>query len=153
MIQLYGKEFLEEMATIYKSKEYGIGVSVNPDSHRIGNPYFKFYNNPKYASATKIIRIFFKQPGYTVHKDGKKLWKLNGDQKKLLIKILREESEQYDGYTNWDIAKYDWNCEYLEEQLNMKRYFNGEYDEIYSDNDGYVPSTLRMPDYSKLNVT
>lgn len=151
MIELIHEEFLDEMATIYKSKEYGIGVSVNPDSHRSGS-YFKFYNNPDYRRATKLIRITFKRIDYLIHPDSKELWKLNSKDKKLLIKILKQESGQHDGYSNWDIAKYDWNCEYLEEQLNMKKYFDGYYDEMYADNPGYVPSTLKMPDYSKLNV-
>lgn len=152
MIKLVLEEYLDEMATIYKSVEYGIGVSVNPDSNRQGNPYFKFYNNPNYTKATKIIRILFASPDYVYHKDGKQLWELNNKEKKLLIDILRQESNQYDGYTNWEIAKYNWNCEYLEVQLNMKKYFKGEYDEQYTSNAGYVPSTLKMPDYSKLTI-
>ena len=151
MIRLIYEEYLEEMATIYKSKEYGIGVAVNPDSRRSGNSYFKFYNNPELPKATKIIRILFKNPDYIIHHDEKQLWKLNSKEKKLLIKVLKEESVRYDGYTNWDIAKYDWNCEYLEEQLNMKKYFNGDYENIYSENPGYVPFDLKMPDYSKIN--
>ena len=150
MIKLIHEEFLDEMATIYKSVEYGIGASVNPDSKRSGNAYFKFYNNAEFLKATKIIRILFKKPDYAVRRDGKQLWKLNSKEKKLLIKILKQESVRYDGYTNWDIAKYDWNCEYLEEQLNMKKYFNGEYEDTYSNNPGYVPFDLKMPDYTKI---
>lgn len=150
MIKLVQEDYLVEMATIYKSRQYGIGVAVHPDSKRMGLSYFKFYDNPDYTQAKKIIRILFKSPDYTIHKDGKKLWKLNSDDKKLLVKILKQESSRYDGYTNWDIAKYDWNCEYFEEQLNMKRYFNGEYDEEYKDKPSYVPSDLKMPDYTKI---
>lgn len=36
MIRLVLEEYLEEMATIYKSKEYGICVAINPDSKRKG---------------------------------------------------------------------------------------------------------------------
>ena len=152
MIKLVLEEYLEEMATIYKSKEYGVCVAVNPDSGRSGNPYFKFFNNSDFRKANKIIRILFKKPDYVVHKDGKQLWKLNTKERKLLIQILKMESDSYEGISNWNAAKYDWNREYLEESLNIRKYFNGDYDELYKDNPGYVPSTLKMPDYSKLNI-
>ena len=150
MIRIICEEYLDEMATIYKNREYGILVAVNPDSKRSGNPYFKFYNNVSYDKATKVVRILFNYPDYVLHKDRMELWKLNSKEKKLLIKILKEESDMYDGYTNWDIAKYEWSLEYLEEPLNMAKYFKGEYDTIYKNNPGYIPSTLKMPDYTKL---
>ena len=81
MIKLVLEEYLEEMATIYKSKEYGICVAVNPDSNRNGLPYFKFYNDSDFRKAEKVIRIMFKEPDYVVHKDGKKLWKVNSGEK------------------------------------------------------------------------
>lgn len=152
MIRLVLEEYLEEMATIYKSKEYGVCVAVNPDSGRSGNPYFKFFNNSDFRKATKIIRILFKKPDYVVHKDGKQLWKLNTKEKKLLIEILNTESKQYKGYTNWEAAKFNWNYEYMEELLDIEEYYAGNYDELYKNNPGYVPSTLKMPDYNKLNV-
>lgn len=152
MITLILEEYLDEMATIYKSKEYSICVTVNPDSKRTGVRYFKFYNDPDPRQATHVIRILFNEPDYVVHKDGKKLWKLNTHEKKLLIKVLKEESSRYSGRTNWQVAMYDWNYEYLEEMINSDKYFNGEYDEMYKDVPGYVPSTLKMPDYTKLNV-
>ena len=71
------EEYLDEMATIYKSLEYGILVAVNPDSKRSGNPYFKFYNNVNYNKATKVIRILFNKADYVVHRDKIELWKLN----------------------------------------------------------------------------
>lgn len=151
MIKLLIEEYLDEMATIYKSKEYGILVAVNPDSKRSGLPYFKFYNSFDYNRATHVIRIMFKEPDYIVHKDSKKLWKLNSKDKKLLIKIMKEESNTYSGRTNWQAALFDWNFEYLEEMINADKFFNGEYDEIYASNPGYIQSTLKMPDYTKIN--
>lgn len=145
-------EVLEEMATIYKSKEYGILVAVNPDSHRTGNPYFKFFNSHDFFKATKVIRILFNEPDYVVHKDGKELWNLNSKDKKLLIKILNQKSKHYPSYTNWQVSKFDWNSEYLEEMLNIDEYYNGEYDDIYKDDPGYIPSTLEMPDYMNLVI-
>lgn len=152
MIRLVLEEYLEEMATIYKSKEYGIMVAVNTDSNRKGTAYFKFFNSSDYKKATAVIRILFNKPDYVYHKDGKQLWKLNSKEKKLLIKTLKEESGHFSGYANWDIAKYDWNREYFEDPLNMEKYFNGDYDDIYKNEPSYVPSTLKMPDYTKLNV-
>ena len=152
MIEPIYEECLDEMSTIYKSKEYGICVAVNPDSKRSGNAYFKYFNNSDFNKATKVIRILFKDIDYVVHKDGKQLWKINTKEKKLLIEILKKESNRYKGYTNWDAAKFDWNYEYLEEMIDSDLYFNGYYDEMYKDNPGYVPSTLKMPDYSRLNV-
>lgn len=152
MIKLICEEFLEEMATIYKSKEYGVLVAVNPDSRRIGIPYFKFYNNSNYNKADSIIRILFTKPDYIIHKDGKKLWKLNSSDKKLLMEIMNEESKQYKGFSNWEAAKFNWNYEYLEEMIDIEEYFYGDCDEKYSDTVGYIKSDLEMPDYTKLEI-
>lgn len=50
VLKIFIEEFLEEMATIYKSKEYNILIAVTPDSGRAGNPYFKFLNNSNYLN-------------------------------------------------------------------------------------------------------
>lgn len=150
MLKIVCEEFLDEMATVYKSREYGILVAVNPDSNRSGNPYFKFYNADNYNKATKIIRVLFKKADYVVHNDGKELWELNSKEKKLLIKVLNEPSQYYPDITTWQAAKFDWDREYLEEPLRLDRYLKGEYDEFYKDNPGYVSSYLEMPDYMNL---
>lgn len=150
MLKIFIEEFLEEMATIYKSKEYSILIAVTPDSGRAGNPYFKFLNNSNYLNADKIIRILFHKPDYIVHTDGKELWKLNNKDKKLLIKILNQHSKKYKEYTNWQAAKFDWNCEYLEEMLDIDEYFKGTYDEEYDTDPGYIRSDLEMPNYMNL---
>jgi hypothetical protein len=152
MIKLITEEFLDEMATIYKNKEYGVLVAVNPDSRRIGIPYFKFYNNSNYNKADSVIRILFTEPDYIVHKDGKKLWNLNSSDKRLLMQILQEESKQYKGITNWDAAKFNWNYEYLEEMLDFEKYFDGEYDKQYKDVVGYIKSDLEIPDYTQIEI-
>lgn len=152
MIKLMLEEYLDEMATIFKSKEYGICVAVNPDSKRKGIPYFKFYNSSDFNNADSVIRILFTKPDYVYHKDSKKLWKLDTKDKRLLVSVLKKESVRYKGYTNWQVAMYDWNYEYLEEMISIEEYFNGEYDEQYKNVIGYIPSNLKMPDYTKLNV-
>lgn len=152
MVEVVLEEYLEEMATVYKNKEEDVTVAVNPDSNRIGNPYFKFFNNSDFRKADSVIRITFDNSDYIIYKDGKRLWKLNTQEKKLLIKILRDESKQYKGFTNWEAAKFNWNYEYFEEMFDFEKYFNGEYDEEYKDDPSYVSSKLKMPDYTKLNI-
>lgn len=39
---------LFEMATVLRDTENNICITVNPDSGRIGYPYFKFFNNSDY---------------------------------------------------------------------------------------------------------
>lgn len=143
-------ENLNEMATIYKSREYSILIAVNPDSHRAGDPYFKFLNDSNYQRASKIIRILFNRCDYVIHNDGKGFWNLNNKDKKLLVSILNKSSTKYKGYNNWEAAKFDWNLEYLEELLDIEKYYKGEYDDIYKNDKGYISSTLTMPDYTKL---
>lgn len=38
------------------------------------------------------------------------------------------------------------------EMIDIEEYYNGEYDEMYSNDQGYIKSTLKMPDYAKLNI-
>ena len=85
-----------------------------------------------------------------MHTDGKELWKLNNKDKKLLIKILNQHSKKYKEYTNWQAAKFDWNCEYLEEMLDIDEYFKGTYDEEYDTDPEYIRSDLEMPNYMNL---
>ena len=143
-------ENLNEMAIVFKSREYSILIAVNPDSHRQGDPYFKFLNNSNYQRATKIIRILFNRCDYVIHNDGKELWHLSNKDKKLLIEILNKRSTKYKDYTNWEAAKFDWNLEYLEEMLDIDEYYKGNYDDKYRDDKGYIISTLKMPDYMNL---
>lgn len=52
------EELLEEMASVYMNDDGGPGVSVHPDSNRIGGSYFKYHNKPTLKKSTEIIRIF-----------------------------------------------------------------------------------------------
>lgn len=151
-MKLHIDEYLTEMATIFKNKEIGVILAVHPDSTKISGPYFKFANNPNYVQADKIIRILFNKCGYVVHHDGKELWRLNSSEKKELVKILNMPYKANKNYTNWQIAKYEWNYEYLENNLDLEDYYNGVYDETYKDDPSYVPSTLEMPNYLDLVV-
>ena len=150
MIKLIGEEFLDEMATVYRSSKYCVQVAVNPDSKRKGNPYFKFYNAVSRDKATKVIRILFRKPDYVIHTDSKKIWKLNSSDKKLLMKILNEPSSYYKNVNTWNAAKFDWNRESLEENFYIEDYLNGEYDNKFKDNINYLSSNLKMPDYTQI---
>ena len=145
-------EPLFEMATVHRDFENNVSVAVNPDSAKIGNPYFKFYNNTDYRKADKVIRILFNSPNYVIHHDGKQFLDLNGKEKKLLIDCLTQKSKKYKftGCSVWDATKFDWNYEYLGIDIEVDNYLNGEYDETYKDNPSYVSSTLNMPDYKEL---
>lgn len=153
MIKLINEDYLAEMATIAYNQHENIGICVSPDPGHIGDPYFKFYNSASYTSAKLLIRIYFKKVGYTIHKsDSKKPWKLNSKERKLLVKTLQDECDYVEDINNWDYAKLKWNTECLRLKLKIAKYFAGGYDEEYKDNPSYVPSTLKMPDYTKLNV-
>lgn len=73
MIRLFLEEYLDEMATICKDYQNDVCITVNPDSNRQRNSYFKFYNSANYKSATKVVRILFNSANYIVHQnvDGK----------------------------------------------------------------------------------
>lgn len=145
-------EYIYEMATVHRDTNENISVAVNPDSKKVGDPYFKFYNSVDFNKSTAVIRIMFNSADYTYHTDGKKLWKLNSKEKKLLVKTLKSESKKYRpfGFTVWDAAKFDWNYEYLQIDIEPEGYISGEYDETFKNNPSYVPSTLKMPNYLDL---
>lgn len=146
------QEPLFEMATVHRDFTNNVSVAVNPDSTKIGDPYFKFYNSTDYRKADKVIRILFNSPDFVVHQDIKEFWNLNGKEKKLLVDCLNTKSKKYKftGCSVWDATKFDWNYEYLGIDIEVDNYLNGEYDETYKNNPSYVPSTLGMPDYTKL---
>lgn len=52
-------ELLFEMATVHRDMNENISIAVNPDSKKIGDPYFKFYDSTDYTKAKRVIRIFF----------------------------------------------------------------------------------------------
>lgn len=145
-------EYLYEMATVHRDTTENISVAVNPDSKRVGDPYFKFYNDADFSKATAVIRIMFKSSNYTEHTDGKKFWKLNSKEKKLLVKTLESTSKKYRafGFMVWDAAKFDWNYEYLKIDIEPEEYISGDCDEQFKNNPSYIPSTFKMPNYLDL---
>ena len=73
------EEYLCEMAQFKPEgydDDFSILVAITPEN-RVGECYFKGYNNPKYSSATKVARISFIAPKLvTGHAEigGKKEW-------------------------------------------------------------------------------
>ena len=140
-----------EMVTIKRDIQNNKCITVNPDSNKEGNPYFKYYNHQSYNSATAVIRILFKEPGFVIHKnyDGKDFWNISVSDKKILMKILMSPYSANKNYTIWDYAKYQWNYEYLEVDIDFEDYVNGEYDDFYKDNPSYVSSKEQIKNYNQ----
>ena len=145
------EEALFEMATIKRDSRYNVCIAVNPDSTKEGNPYFKYYNHQSYRSADKVIRILFKEPGFVIHtnRDGKEFYNIGSHEKKILMKVLTSPYSANKNYTVWDNAKFQWNYEYLELDIDFEEYMNGVYDNIYKNNPSYVPSTEPIKDYTQ----
>ena len=138
-----------EMATIATDKN--LNINVNPESDRLSIEYFKVLNAKSFRSATKVARLHFKDSGMEYHRDpsGKQPWALNSKEIKQIVRLLESKHVDYNGYTNWQVACYQWNLENGLINQGVQDYFAGKYDHIY-DNDSrlkeaYVPSTQEMP--------
>ena len=127
-------------------------MAINPDSDRIGEPYFKVYNAGSWGKATKVARLSFFEPKLIIHTGGNILpWK----------NLTRRDIEDIEDFldspargefraTVWDALKYRWNDEYSFYMKSIFAYLDGEYDEEYKDDLSYVPSYLDPPDYKQL---
>lgn len=100
-----------EMATIAIGEK--LNINVNPETERLSIAYFKVLNAESFRKATKVARLHFKDSGMEYHKDGsgKQPWILNSQELKRLLKLLKSNHTDNDGYTNWQIACYQWNLE------------------------------------------
>lgn len=58
---------LDEMATVGWDTKKKLIVQVNPAEQYVGGDYFKVFNNVSERGATKIARINFATPIYTIH--------------------------------------------------------------------------------------
>ena len=137
-----------EMATI--AIDDNLNINVNPEVDRLSIAYFKVFNAESFRKATKVARLHFKDNGMEYHQDrfGKQQWKLNFKEVKHIVKLLKSNHTDYDGYTNWQVACYQWNLENGLINQGIDTYFSGKYDHMY-DNDNrlkeaYVPSTQEM---------
>ena len=143
-----------EMATITRDRDNGILISVNPEREHLNIAYFKVYDSDSVNKAKRVARLHFKDSGMEYHKrdrNGKLTWDIKKDTIKEVLRILREESADAPGYTNWQYACYRWNYENDLIDAGYQKYFAGDYDEKYKNamdtnlQEAYVPSTQEMP--------
>lgn len=147
------EELLTEFASIRRpiTNEFML-LAINPDSNRIGDPYFKMYNKPSWNKATKVARISFLEPKLIIHKSqGVQPWtNLTKQDIDDLNDYLDSPWKNHPGFTIWDGLKYGWNEEWGFEVGSEKEYIDGNYDELNKNNPSYLPSTLEIPDYYQL---
>lgn len=160
---LKSNESIFAMATIGRHTKPNFTIAVNPDIHRIGECYLKYYNSDSYEKATRVARISLLGPYTIIHKnkDDKKNWKLDHDDKNQLDKYLREKSRQagFLGATNWDMTLYHWNDEFgfLSEDYSkdydsdIEAFLSGFYDTKENcRNRSYMPSYSIQPNYLEI---
>jgi len=145
------------MTTIGRNSKPAYMVAVNPDSNRIGDCYFKFYDSDSYSSSSSISRIRFDSPKYVKPHKGKHIVKLNATMKNELNKFMKTSYQDFPEITNWDYTKYAWNLDhnlvksYVEGKTPLQSYIDGDCDtEENLSNPNYVPNSLECPDYTKL---
>ena len=148
-----------DMARVCTDMQNNRVIYTDKDKHRIGNPYFKYYNNKSYDSADKMTRISFLRPEYIPpHRtpDGKRAdWVLNNAEKKTLIEMLKSDSKEMfypenRYFTNWELAIIRFNNEngFMSTEETVA-YIRDE-----NDNEPIVdklPFNLPMPDYMLLD--
>lgn len=143
------------ISTEFKSVDLDVGICICIDNIEQSTPYLIFYNSVNFYEATKEIRILFTVPNNICNqaKYTRSLWKLNDVEKQLLIKILKQPSPKHSNMTIWDTCKYVWNWERFEVSMCFDDYIKGIYDKdkTFAENPSYVPYSLEMPDYTKLN--
>lgn len=150
-------EELFEMATIYPKNRsnHSIVLAVNPDSNKIGSPYFKLYigGSPKEGKATGVASIEFLHPKLIKNHKGNipSILLLNSSEKKELVQYLTEFSQYFPKYTVWNTLKYFWNVEYGFDVGSIDDYMSGKFDDIYNISEksaSYLCSTITSPDYT-----
>lgn len=157
MKSLWDEELLVyEMATVVSTSDRYI--SVNPDSNLewFNEEYFKVYNASNARKATKVARIKFRHPTYTIHSDmDRKInWILNSNEKQDLVKLFKEPSLKEPSLTNWEYAILQFNLEAFPEAnrdycLNLTIAKQNQMND--SDPQKYwLPIDLPIPDYTEL---
>lgn len=150
------KLLMYEMATVVSTSDRYI--SVNPDSNLewFNEEYFKVYNASNARKATKVARIKFRHPTYTIHSDmDRKInWILNSKEKQDLVKLFKEPSLKEPSLTNWEYAILQFNLEAFPEAnrdycLNLtiakQNQMNDRDPQKY-----WLPIDLPIPDYTEL---
>ena len=154
-------EPIESMSRIGLDRDSNMLYYVNPDTNRVGEPYFKVYDNITHGKATHIARISFLEPRYIIHRDeaGKQQWKLSSAEKKKMIKYLQKKSGFFK-MTLFQYSMYLWNNEFgffdkielpTQYENTMIAYSKGFYDSTaISRHPSYLRSDIVMPDYMLL---
>ena len=154
-------ESIFSMATVGRNEKPTLMIAVNPDTGRIGDCYFNYYNNAYYPKSTKVTRINIKKPEKILHKnyDGKEEWGLSSRDKRILCAFLDAKSRDVPSLTNWQMVLYHWNNEYGniskqfpdKYQSRIDAFVQGFYDtEENLKNPSYVYSKLKRPDYNRI---
>ena len=156
-------EVILGMATIGSHIDPNFSVCVNPDAHRVGTCYFKYYNSESYTTADKVVRMNIRKPEVVIHRnrDGKKHWVLNSREKRAICDYLREPTrfDYRHKATNWEYLLYTWNieCQLLGDfpsdsyDTPFEAFVDGWYDTDENlSNPSYVASNLPIPDYTQI---
>lgn len=138
-------ETFSEMATVGSDTVRKLRVTVTPDIHRIGDPYFKVFNTSKLTTDSAVARCHFKDDGMEYHSDKYKDWVLKGKAIRLIQDFMMEPHEDFPEYTNWQMACYLWNHEFSFTD-SKQDYFAGKVDEEFKDHPSYVKHDQEMPD-------
>lgn len=128
------KQQLINEETVARDKKSSAQIAVSLDQSRSYGDniaYFKYKPNAD-VDWNHCARISFRSPEYIDHYG--KSYRLNRDEKKRLINMLKSESSNNKGISGWEAAIRNFN-------------------ELVKDNDNgkyILPEDLPMPDYMKL---
>ena len=139
-------EYLTEMATIARNRDYDMRITVNPDRNRVGVPYFKVFNHINYDDDVVVARFHFKDSGMEYHRCKYKDWHVSNNNIKEIKKLLLLPYDEVPKYNNWQMTCYKWNIEYGFDIKDKEEYFNGDCDDKFSYHPSYVPSICEMPE-------
>lgn len=163
--------------TIFTIQPVSLNINLTADSNRNGGidaGYFKVVDSTNFDKAEHIARIALSAPTYVYHKDGtgKKPFKLNSKQKKMLDEYLRldiNSSKCQRSFKPKFISsgddKLDSNLinlvnnlwKYMLYRYNMQMGFKPKYiyehsvDSTLSYDYNFIPLYFPQPDYTKLN--
>lgn len=146
-------EPVESMATVLSDRNRSLCIVVNPDLNRIGDEYFKVYNNSSKIKASKIARISFRNSRYIVHhiNDGKDIWYLNSRERKMLMDCLCSVVSSEDSrLTIYQLAIVAFNRERFD--MNKTDSLNNTVDNPNPEFPNALPIDLPMPDYNNLTM-
>ena len=120
------------MAKVGLVPKYNYLIGVYKDQKRIGEPYFKIFNNTNYEKADKVIRLSLLKNKVIYHKnsDGKTDLILNAKQFKQLNTFLSKKNVIFPKITNWEFLIIVYNKECGADLINLSN------DDISKINDG-----------------